>query len=167
MESDANNTVTVFRVATLSNKWHAKSQLSARNNTGGFCRIPVWFWPRKTELYKMIRPVWAALCTLFNSASSARLLDTSALQMKGWGESNINVWFPFMYSQKWSCYFQNRIIMFCHFLHSYICERFIYLQDWCAYSAAGKYMDRYMEIYNRSQTHECGNGPHNSQKRNT
>ncbi len=28
-------------------------------------------------------------------------------------ESNINVWFPFMYSQKWNCYFQNRIIMFC------------------------------------------------------
>ncbi len=36
-----------------------------------------------------------------------------ALQMKGRWESNINVWFPFMYSQKWNCYFQNRIIMFC------------------------------------------------------
>ncbi len=35
-----------------------------------------------------------------------------ALQMKGRWESNINVWFPFMYSQKWNCYFQNRIIMF-------------------------------------------------------
>ncbi len=34
--------------------------------------------------------------------------------MKGWWESNRkNVWFPFMYSQKWNCYFQNRIIMFC------------------------------------------------------
>ncbi len=34
-----------------------------------------------------------------------------ALQMKDrrW-ESNINVWFPFMYSKKWNCYFQNRII---------------------------------------------------------
>ncbi len=31
-----------------------------------------------------------------------------ALQMKGRWESNINVRFPFMYSQKW-----NRIIMFC------------------------------------------------------
>ena len=28
-------------------------------------------------------------------------------------KSNINVWFPFMYNQKWNCYFQNRIIMFC------------------------------------------------------
>ncbi len=25
------------------------------------------------------------------------------LQMKGQWESNINVWFPFMYSQKWNC----------------------------------------------------------------
>ncbi len=25
------------------------------------------------------------------------------LQMKGWWESNINVWFLFMYSQKWNC----------------------------------------------------------------
>ncbi len=35
------------------------------------------------------------------------------LQMKGRWEFNINVWFPFMYSQKWNCYFQRRIIMFC------------------------------------------------------
>ncbi len=32
-----------------------------------------------------------------------------ALQMKGRWESNKNVWFPFMYSQRWNCYFQNRI----------------------------------------------------------
>jgi hypothetical protein len=32
--------------------------------------------------------------------------------MKGRWESNINVWFPFMYFQKGNCYFQNRIIMF-------------------------------------------------------
>jgi hypothetical protein len=35
-----------------------------------------------------------------------------ALQMKGRWKSYINVWFPFMYFQKWNCYFQNRIIMF-------------------------------------------------------
>ncbi len=39
------------------------------------------------------------------------------LQMKGRWESNINVWIPLMYnvmySQKWNCYFQYRIIMFC------------------------------------------------------
>ncbi len=32
---------------------------------------------------------------------------------EGRWESNINVGFPFMYSQKWNCYFQNRILMFC------------------------------------------------------
>jgi hypothetical protein len=31
------------------------------------------------------------------------------------------------------------------FLHSYIYERFIYFQDWSAYSAAGKYVDRSWE----------------------
>ncbi len=79
--------------------------------------------------------------------------------MKGREESNINGWFPFMYSQKWNCYFQNRIIMFCLPvpIHSNICERFIYFQDRSAYSAAGKYADRSWEYINGSQTHECGN----------
>ncbi len=31
--------------------------------------------------------------------------------MKGRWESNINVWFPYMYSQNWNCYFQNRICL--------------------------------------------------------
>ncbi len=29
--------------------------------------------------------------------------NNPTLQMKGRCESNINVWFPFMYSQKWIC----------------------------------------------------------------
>ncbi len=37
----------------------------------------------------------------------------AALQMKGWWESKINVWFPLMYSKKGICCFQNRVIMFC------------------------------------------------------
>ncbi len=41
-------------------------------------------------------------------------LHCPTLQMKGRCESNINVLFPFMHSQKWNCYFPtNRIIMFC------------------------------------------------------
>jgi hypothetical protein len=36
-----------------------------------------------------------------------------ALEMKGRWKSNINVWFPLKFSQKWNCYFQNRIIIFC------------------------------------------------------
>jgi hypothetical protein len=39
------------------------------------------------------------------------------------------------------------------FLHSYICEKFIYFQDRSAYSAAGKYVDQSWEYTNRSQTH--------------
>ncbi len=79
--------------------------------------------------------------------------------MKRRWESNIIVWFPFMYSQKWNCYFQNGIIMFflSQFLHSYICERFIYFQDRSAHSAAGKFVSRSWEYISPSQTHECGN----------
>ncbi len=33
----------------------------------------------------------------------------------------------------------------------------MYFQDQSAYSAAGKYVDRFWEYINRSQTHECGN----------
>ncbi len=40
-------------------------------------------------------------------------ISLATLQMKGRWESNINVWSPFMYSQKGNFYFQNRIIMFC------------------------------------------------------
>jgi hypothetical protein len=61
--------------------------------------------------------------------------------MKGRGESNINAWFLFMYSQKLNCYFQNRIVRFCLPvpIYTYISERerVIFFQDWSAYSAAG------------------------------
>jgi hypothetical protein len=38
-----------------------------------------------------------------------------------------------MNSQKWNCYFRN------------IFERFIYFQDWSAYSAVGKYVEQSWE----------------------
>jgi hypothetical protein len=93
------------------------------------------------------------------TTSRPTVINLSTLQMKGERKSYENVWFPFMYSQKWNFYFQNRIIMFCvsQFLQSYICERVIYFQDWSAYSAAEKYLDQSWEYINRSQTHECGN----------
>jgi hypothetical protein len=80
--------------------------------------------------------------------------------MKGWWKSNINVWFPFMYSQKWNCCFQNRIIMFCLPVPKliYLWEIYLqYFQDRSVYSAAGKYVDWSLEYINFSQTHECGN----------
>jgi hypothetical protein len=44
-----------------------------------------------------------------------------------------------------------------HFLHTYICERFIYFQDLSVYFAAAKYVHAPILGINRSQTHECGN----------
>ncbi len=43
------------------------------------------------------------------------------------------------------------------FPHSCVCERFIYLHNRSAFSAAEKQVDRSWEYINRSQTHECGN----------
>ncbi len=43
------------------------------------------------------------------------------------------------------------------FLHSCICDRFIYSQDRSAYLAAAKQAERSWEYINRSQIQECGN----------
>ncbi len=48
-----------------------------------------------------------------NLEGTIHVRQRDTLQMKGRWKSNLNVWFSFMYSQKWNCYFQNRIIMFC------------------------------------------------------
>jgi hypothetical protein len=68
-----------------------------------------------------------------------------------------NVWFPFMYSQKCSCAFslfpkQNHNNV-SQFLHSYICERFIYFKD--RFFCCSQICDHSWEYINRSQTHEC------------
>ncbi len=70
--------------------------------------------------------------------------------MKGRWESNMNVWLTFMYSQKWNCYFQNRIILFCLPVPTliYLWEIHIFPGSVCLFCC------RYR---NRSQTHECGN----------
>jgi hypothetical protein len=43
------------------------------------------------------------------------------------------------------------------FLHSRICDRFTYSQDWSVYLAAAKYADQSWEYVNFSQIDECGN----------
>ncbi len=55
---------------------------------------------------------WWGSATLLRVYNDAVAMWCSR-QMKGRWESNINVWFPFMYSQQWNYYFQNRIIIFC------------------------------------------------------
>ncbi len=80
------------------------------------------------------------------------------LQMKGRWESNINVWLPFMYSQKYNCYFQNRIIMFCLPIPTliYLLEIYTFPGSVCLFCCK-KYVDWSWEYINRSQTHKCGN----------
>ncbi len=85
-------------------------------------------------------------------------ISASTLQMKGRWESNINVWFPFMYSQNWNCYFQNRIIMVCLLVPTltYLWEIYIFPGSVCLFCGR-KYVDRSWYYINRSQAHECGN----------
>ena len=73
--------------------------------------------------------------------------------MQGRWESNINVLFPFMYSQKWNCgasLFPKQN----YNSYTHISVEIIYFQDQSANSAAGKYVDWSWEYINRSQTHE-------------
>ncbi len=68
------------------------------------------------------------------------------------------VWFSFMYSQKWNCYFQNRIMMFCLPVPTLIYLWEIYIFPGSVHLFCyGKYVDQSWEYINRSQTHECGN----------
>ncbi len=103
-----------------------------------------------------------ALATI-GKTQSIRFFTHHTLQMKGCRESNINVWFPFMNSQKWNCaasLFPPSYRMFSLPTPTFICyiyERNIFFQDRSAYFAAAKYVDRSWEFINRSQTHESGN----------
>ncbi len=63
-----------------------------------------------------------------------------------------------MYSQKWSCYSQNRIIMFCLPVTTliYLWEIYIFPGSVCLFCCR-KYVDWSWEYINHSQTHECEN----------
>jgi hypothetical protein len=85
--------------------------------------------------------VWLQACELGPSP----LQQPCTLQMKGRCESYINVWFPFMYSQKWNCALCSLLISKTEwsvpqFLHSYICERFIFFKDRSVYFSTAKYV---------------------------
>ncbi len=81
-----------------------------------------------------------------------------ALQIKGRWESNINVWFPFINSQKWNCYFQNRIIMFPFpVFPGSVCL-------FCCREVCGPFLGIYKSITD-TWMWKLGLRPHNSQKR--
>ncbi len=85
--------------------------------------------------------------------------------------SNINVWFPFMYSHKWNCYFQNRIIMFCLPVPPliYLWEIYIFPGSVCLFCCreiCGQILGIY-ESLTDTWMWKLGLRPCNSQKRNT
>jgi hypothetical protein len=94
-----------------------------------------------------------------------------ALQMKGRWESNINIWFPFMHSQKWNLYFQNRTMMFSLPVPTliYLWEIYI-IPGWACLFCCRKICGPILGIY-KSLTDawmwKLGLRPRNSQKRNT
>jgi hypothetical protein len=96
------------------------------------------------------------------------------LQMKSRWESNINVWFPFMYSQNWNCYFQNRIIMFCLPVPTllYVFVRDLYISSidlpilLQGITVCGLILGRYKSLSD-TWMWIWGLRPRNSQKRNT
>ncbi len=102
-------------------------------------------------------------------ARSRRQFTT--LQMKGRWESNINVWFPFMYYQKGNCYLQNRTIMFCLPDHTliYLWEIFIFsglVCLFCCKEICGPILGIY-KLITDTLMWKLGLRPRNSQKRNT
>ncbi len=94
------------------------------------------------------------------------------LQWKGQWESNINVWFPFMYSQKLNFYFQNRIIMFCFPVPSLIYFREIDIFPvsvclFCCREICGPILGILYKSLTDTWMWKLGLRPRNSQKRNT
>ncbi len=86
-------------------------------------------------------------------------------------KSNIDVWFPSMYSQKWNWYFQNRIIMFCFPVPTliYLWEIYIFpglVCLFCCREICGPILGIYKSLAD-TRMWKLGLRPRNSQKRNT
>jgi hypothetical protein len=90
---------------------------------------------------------------------------------EGLVKSYINVLFPFKYSQKWNCYFQNRIILFCLPFPKliYLWEIYIFSGSVCLFCCR-KICGPILEIYKsltETWVSKLGLRLRNSQKRNT
>ncbi len=86
-------------------------------------------------------------------------------------ESTINVWFLFLYSQKWNCYFQHRIIMFFLLVPTliYLWEIYIFpgsVCQFCCREICGLILRIYKSLTD-TWLWKFGLRPRNSQKRNT
>ncbi len=151
---------------TNGNGWQYETvinRLSWEQRGGGRKNIETALHTRLTRL-SCIRPsaytAYVALSTIKRLSNWFRISLSSryALQMKGRGEFSTNVWFPFKYSQKWNCYFQNRIIMFCLPVPRliYLWEIYIFPRLVCLFSCR-EICGPILGICNPSQTHECRN----------
>jgi hypothetical protein len=127
--------------------WLARQLVWAPNSYSKECEFwsPAWKWTKLSDDICRRPMVCTNMCT--------------ALQMKGSWKSNINVWFPFLYSQKWNCYFHNLIIMFCLAVPTltYLWDIYIFPGSVCLFCCreiCGPILGIYIS---RSQTHECGN----------
>ncbi len=90
--------------------------------------------------------------------------------MKARWKSNINVWFPFMYSQKWNWYFQIRIIMLCLSVPTLIYQWEFYIFPgsvclFCCREICGPILGIYKSLTD-TWMWKLGLRPHYSQKRN-
>jgi len=127
-----------------------------------------------------VTEVCSSLKWELSQCSLSSIWSSYTLVMKGWWESNINVW-PFMYSQQLKCaasLFHNRIIIshsyFLFLLYIfpekelcgfspiptliYLWEIYIFLGSVCmSILLQPKYVDWSWEYINRSQTPECRN----------
>ncbi len=78
-------------------------------------RLHLYIWCQYHHAQDSFYCVSLRNCTsLFLSLHCTKCtIQIHTLERKGRWESNINVWFPIMYSQKWNCYSQNIIIIIC------------------------------------------------------
>ncbi len=80
--------------------------------------------------------------------------------MKGWWESNINVWFQPRNVTMWPCYFQNSIIMFCLTISTFMYLWAIYIFPWsvCLFCCS-QIVRPILAIYKSltDTVHECRN----------
>ncbi len=147
---------------------HSASHGWQRRITGPGWPLPALLNSNSTGGRRTAPAVSGASTPLTLGASSDVAL---ALQMKVQWESNINVWFPFINSQKWNSYFQNRIIMFCLPVPKliYLWEIYIFPRSVCLFCCR-EICGLILEIYKwlkDTWMWKLGLRPRNSQERNT
>ncbi len=132
--------------------------------------------PKKNMVYGILRRCWLHNLSLgllqcrvdYNALPWAS--HNPKLQMKGQWKSNTTVWFPFMYSHKLNCYFQNIIIKFCLPVPTlkYLWDIYIFPESVCLFwcrEICGPILGIFKSLTD-TWMRKLGLRPRNSQKRN-